>query len=116
MSNKKDLEIAVVGGGIGGLCAALALLHRDINVTVYEAAHHFGEIGAGISFTPNAIQAMTICHPEIERVFKEVRTLNAWESKRYVYFDAYDGCDKSNPEVSRHLATNETAVGQNGEN
>ena len=60
MSSKQDLEFAIIGGGIGGLSFGLALLQRNINVQVYEAAHQFGEIGAGVSFTPNAIQAMTM--------------------------------------------------------
>mgnify|MGYP001063744937 CR=1 FL=1 len=48
------MKIAVVGGGIGGLSAALGLLKAGFDVQVYEQAAHFGEIGAGIQISPNA--------------------------------------------------------------
>lgn len=48
------LQVAVIGGGIGGLSAALAMLKAGCDVHVYEAAPKFGEIGAGIQISPNA--------------------------------------------------------------
>lgn len=48
------LRVAVIGGGIGGLSAALALLREGFDVHVYEQANRFGEIGAGIQISPNA--------------------------------------------------------------
>jgi salicylate hydroxylase len=45
--------IAIVGGGIGGLSAALALLKRGFDVDVYEQASEIREIGAGIQIAPN---------------------------------------------------------------
>ena len=48
------MKIAVVGGGIGGLSAALGLLKAGFDVQVYEQAARFGEIGAGIQISPNA--------------------------------------------------------------
>src|SRR5262249_24166925 len=50
----EQLQIAIVGGGIGGLTAALALRARGLNVTVSEQAGEQREIGAGISIQPNA--------------------------------------------------------------
>ncbi|MSQ63071.1 MAG: 2-polyprenyl-6-methoxyphenol hydroxylase [Betaproteobacteria bacterium] len=50
------LNIAIVGGGIGGLFAANALLARGLRVTVYEQALWIGEIGAGVYVTPNAVR------------------------------------------------------------
>ncbi len=46
--------VAVIGGGIGGLSAALAMLEAGCDVHVYEQAQKFGEIGAGIQISPNA--------------------------------------------------------------
>src|SRR5262245_2547305 len=46
--------IAIVGGGLGGLTAAIALRQRGFDVTVYEQAGELGEIGAGIQLSPNA--------------------------------------------------------------
>ena len=49
-----QLQIAIVGGGIGGLTAALALRARGLHVTVFEQADRVREIGAGVSIFPNA--------------------------------------------------------------
>jgi salicylate hydroxylase len=48
------MKIAVIGGGIGGLSAALQLLQVGLDVHVYEQAPHITEIGAGIQISPNA--------------------------------------------------------------
>jgi hypothetical protein len=50
----EQLEIAMVGGGLGGLTAALALRARGLNVTIFEQAGELREVGAGISIHPNA--------------------------------------------------------------
>ena len=55
MTNSKP-HIAVVGGGIGGLFAANALLSKGLSVAVYEQAPALGEIGAGVYITPNAVR------------------------------------------------------------
>jgi salicylate hydroxylase len=46
-------EIAIAGGGIGGLAAAYVLGQDGHRVTVLEQAESFGEIGAGIQLGPN---------------------------------------------------------------
>ena len=48
------MRIAVIGGGIGGLSAALHLLRAGFDVHVYEQAPRITEIGAGIQISPNA--------------------------------------------------------------
>jgi 2-polyprenyl-6-methoxyphenol hydroxylase-like FAD-dependent oxidoreductase len=45
-------EVAIVGAGIGGLAAAVALLRDDVSVTVFEQAPELGEVGAGVMLTP----------------------------------------------------------------
>lgn len=45
----------VVGGGIGGLSAAIALRDAGRDVLVLERAPEFGEVGAGIGLMPNAL-------------------------------------------------------------
>ena len=86
-----NVEYAIIGGGITGLTLTIALLHRGLRVKIYEQARSFGEIGAGVSFTPNALQAMDICHPGIRAAFETVCTRNLWPSKEYTWFDYYDG-------------------------
>jgi salicylate hydroxylase len=48
----------IVGGGIGGLFAANALLSHGLRVTVYEQAPALGEVGAGVYVTPNAVRQL----------------------------------------------------------
>jgi salicylate hydroxylase len=48
------MKVAVIGGGIGGLSAALQLLKVGLDVHVYEQAPLIAEIGAGIQISPNA--------------------------------------------------------------
>jgi len=49
-------SVAIVGGGIGGLFAANALISCGVPVTVYEQAPALGEVGAGVYVTPNAVR------------------------------------------------------------
>ena len=51
-------EIAIVGGGIGGLAAALALARRGIDVAVYEQAPELRELGAGVQLSANATRVL----------------------------------------------------------
>ena len=51
-------RILVVGGGIGGLAAALALEQQHLEVIVCEQSPKLSEIGAGIGLAPNAIKAL----------------------------------------------------------
>ncbi|WP_224815233.1 FAD-dependent monooxygenase [Hasllibacter sp. MH4015] len=46
-------EITVIGGGIGGLAAALACARRGAAVTVLEQAQEIAEVGAGLQISPN---------------------------------------------------------------
>src|SRR5690625_2813952 len=51
-------KILVVGGGIGGLAAALAVAREGAQVEVLEQACEIGEIGAGIQLGANAFAAL----------------------------------------------------------
>ncbi|WP_280236121.1 FAD-dependent monooxygenase [Nocardia cyriacigeorgica] len=48
----------VAGGGIGGLTAGIALMHRGWRVTVLERASDIAEVGAGIQLGPNAVTVL----------------------------------------------------------
>ena len=54
----RPLRVAVVGGGIGGLTAALAMQQVGLDVHVYEQAEAFTEIGAGVALGPNALRLL----------------------------------------------------------
>jgi salicylate hydroxylase len=51
-------SIAIIGGGIGGLSAALSLLRAGFDVRVYEQVPVLREVGAGIVLTPNATRVL----------------------------------------------------------
>ncbi|MFF9808204.1 FAD-dependent oxidoreductase [Streptomyces coeruleorubidus] len=51
-------DVLVVGGGIGGLSAALALARQGLRVRLYEQATEFGEVGAGLQIAPNCTRIL----------------------------------------------------------
>lgn len=55
MANRKG-SVAIVGAGIGGLCAGVFLSRLGFDVTIYDQAARFGRVGAGIQQTPNAMR------------------------------------------------------------
>jgi 2-polyprenyl-6-methoxyphenol hydroxylase-like FAD-dependent oxidoreductase len=50
--------IVIVGGGIGGLTTALALLQHDIDCVVYERAPELHEVGSGVGLWPSAVRVL----------------------------------------------------------
>ena len=50
--------ILIIGGGIGGLCAAIAIAQTGRKVRVYEQTTHLKEVGAGLTLSPNAGKAL----------------------------------------------------------
>ncbi|HME97755.1 MAG TPA: flavin-dependent oxidoreductase [Methylomirabilota bacterium] len=53
------MDIAIVGGGIGGLTLALALHQRGLACRVYESAPEVRELGVGITLLPHAMRVLT---------------------------------------------------------
>lgn len=54
----RKLRVGIIGGGIGGVALAGCLLQRGFEVKIFERASGFGEVGAGIQMTPNAVKVM----------------------------------------------------------
>jgi salicylate hydroxylase len=72
---RRTPRIVVIGGGIGGLTAARALLRQGFEVSVYESTPELKEIGAGVALGPNAMKALRAL--DLEQPVREV----AWESE-----------------------------------
>jgi salicylate hydroxylase len=51
-------RVGIIGGGIGGVALAACLLRSGFEVKMFERAAGFGEVGAGIQMTPNAVKVM----------------------------------------------------------
>jgi 3-hydroxybenzoate 6-monooxygenase len=79
------VPVLIVGGGIGGLAAALALSRRNCRVHVVEKSAEFGEIGAGLQLAPNAMRVLDELGvlPEISK--------HAVYPRRLVWMDAIRG-------------------------
>ena len=76
----------IVGGGIGGLATANALLQRGIEARVYEQAPSLAEVGAGVAIAPNGVRLLQRMgfSSDIERA--GVR----WATTRYHRLDGAD--------------------------
>src|SRR5215470_15808801 len=53
-------RIAIIGGGVGGLAAALALEQRGAETIICEQSAALSEIGAGLNLSPNALKALRV--------------------------------------------------------
>ncbi|QGV81761.1 FAD-dependent monooxygenase [Streptomyces ficellus] len=75
MDNRTAMPLAVVvGSGIGGLTAAVALHRRGWRVTVLERAASLQPVGAGIGLAPNALRAL-----DVIGLGDEIRALATWQ-------------------------------------
>ena len=82
----KNIRIAIVGGGIGGLTLTLALRQKGFDATVYEQADELREVGAAVALSANATRFYTgrlDLGEQIAKVWYEVQAL--------IYRDARDG-------------------------
>jgi 2-polyprenyl-6-methoxyphenol hydroxylase-like FAD-dependent oxidoreductase len=53
------MHAIIIGTGIGGLTAALALAQRNIDVTLYESVREIRPLGVGINLLPHSVKALT---------------------------------------------------------
>jgi salicylate hydroxylase len=81
-------RIAIIGGGIGGLAAALALERRGGDVVLAEQSAALSEIGAGLNLTPNAVKALRALGvgPEVDAIGSgsEWLAMRSWKSGRII--------------------------------
>ena len=79
---EKKLSVGIVGGGVGGLSAALSLHRAGFDVNVYEQARALSEVGAGVQVSPNASRVLHRLGLADELAKLGVRPL-AWHQRRF---------------------------------
>jgi salicylate hydroxylase len=81
-------RIAIVGGGVGGLAAALALERRGAEVIVCEQSPALNEIGAGLNLSPNALVALRVLGVEDAIIAlgseSDFLIIRSWKSGRVI--------------------------------
>jgi 2-polyprenyl-6-methoxyphenol hydroxylase-like FAD-dependent oxidoreductase len=95
--DKKALSVIIVGGGIGGMAAALALSRLGIKIKLLEQSAQIGEIGAGVQLAPNAFAAL-----DALGVGQNARN-RAVFTERLVMMDAVDGQEVGTFPVDQHF-------------
>jgi salicylate hydroxylase len=93
MTNSRN--VIVVGAGIGGLTAALALLRRGIDVQIYDQSNQLKEVGAGIQISSNGSRVLFALglEPALAKVQvrPERRELRHWSTgETWNWFDLGD--------------------------
>src|SRR5437870_13048358 len=81
-------RIAIVGGGVGGLAAALALERRGAEIVVCEQSPALNEIGAGLNLSPNALMALRVLGVEDQVIAlgseSDFPIIRNWKSGRII--------------------------------
>jgi salicylate hydroxylase len=81
-------RVAIIGGGIGGVTAALALEQRGIEVELCEQSAALGESGAGLSLSPNALKVFRALGIEDAAIAigyeSQFQVIRSWSSGRII--------------------------------
>ncbi len=83
MAKAAPLRIAIVGGGLGGLAAALFLRRAGLEATVYEQSSALREVGAGIVVAPNMVRPLATLGLAERLPTFAVQLEAAWEFRRW---------------------------------
>jgi salicylate hydroxylase len=84
------LKVLIVGGGIGGITAMLALRQRGIDVQLFEQTAAFGQLGAGLQVSSNAARILIKLGlgEALKRVatYPEGRDYRGWDTGERLYY------------------------------
>src|SRR5690349_16674175 len=92
------MRVIVVGGGVGGLAAAVALGQEGFDLIVLEQAPELSEVGAGVNLSANAMKALVRLG-----VDSHIRETSV-ESEGNVYCSLEDGSELSRTEFGAAAA------------
>jgi salicylate hydroxylase len=112
-----SLRIAIVGAGIGGLAAALALIRRRFDVKAYEQAPQITDIGAGLQLSANGTRVLAdlglsaeirsvACAPE----GKQIRLWNTGQTWKLFDLGAESVARYGHPYLTVHRADLHSAL------
>jgi salicylate hydroxylase len=83
---KRQLKVAIIGAGIGGLAAACALRRRGIEVEIHERSQKLEEVGAGLQIGPNGFKVLRALGLEDELMRNAFEPINmvslTWDEAR----------------------------------
>src|SRR5947207_13180069 len=81
-------RVAIIGGGVGGLAAALALERRGCEIIVCEQSPALSDIGAGLNLSPNALMALRALDVEDAVIAigseSDLLIIRSWKSGRII--------------------------------
>jgi salicylate hydroxylase len=102
-------KIVVIGGGIGGLTAALALLREGLEVEVYEQSGELKEVGAGVQIGANGTRVLhalglrqALERSQVVPAGKEARLWNTGQSWRTLDLGAISVERYGSPHITMH--------------
>ncbi|PIA95873.1 6-hydroxynicotinate 3-monooxygenase [Cercospora beticola] len=76
------LKVVIVGAGLGGLAAAIACRHGDLEVTILERAAKIGNVGAGIQIPPNSSKTLKRLGV-LSQIEESATALESFDVRRY---------------------------------
>lgn len=82
-SPSKSLNVAIIGSGLGGLSAAIALRRQGHHVTVYERYDFANEVGASLSVASNGsrfLEQWKVDIPAVKPVVLQKLVMHEWSS------------------------------------
>ena len=109
-NTQNKIHVAIVGGGISGICTAIALQRfPHIRTTIYEAASEFAEIGAGLLLGPNAKRALNLISSEAHEAYTRLQTGNQDPEHKHTW---YEFRYSTGPKAGQKITKVQSEIGQ----
>jgi salicylate hydroxylase len=111
----RECDVAIVGGGIGGLTLAISLLRQSVAVQVFEQDSELREIGAGIAIGGNATRLLHCLDVDLANVANELPSLGIrrWKDGKLLWshpIGEWYRREFGGPHLTLHRATLQTSL------